>query len=476
MQKLTYLPYGYILQEIGKVADILGYECYVVGGYVRDKFLEIPNDDIDVVVVGKGVEMAQAYVDFLKGTRRKAKYSFFENFGTAQVRFEDENFGDMEIEFVGARKESYERGSRKPIVEEGTLKDDLTRRDFTINAMAICINENRFGELVDMFDGVNDLNEGIIRTPVNPDITFSDDPLRQLRAIRFAARYNFEIDETTFEGIKKNAYRLEIISPERISTELLKILESKHPSYGIQLLYDSGLLKIFLPEVAALNTTGSKTYGRGHKNIFNHTLEVLDNVCKRTTDVWVRLAALLHDIGKISTRRYEEGIGYTFVNHELIGANMVDVIFRRLKLPLDDKLDFVHNLVRMHMRPQSIAAEGVTDAGVRRLVFDAHGRIDELMILAESDITTSKAAKKENFIYQYNKLRDRIETLKQLDFVRTFQPCVSGNDIMDRYGLPPCKRVGELKQIIKDMVLDGTVENTPEKLYEILDKEMNYNK
>ena len=464
------LPYKDIFEEIGKVADSLSYECYVVGGFVRDRLLNRDNDDIDVVVVGKGIVMAKAYVDYLRDKGIKAKYSLFENFGTAQVKAHD-----MEIEFVGARKESYERGSRKPIVEEGTLCDDQLRRDFTINAMAICLNKDRFGELVDPFNGVDDLEKKIIRTPVNPDITFSDDPLRQLRAIRFAAKLGFFIDENTLEGIKRNAYRLSIISEERISTELLKILTSPNPAYGIELLHLTGLLNKFLPEVSKLDTNGvTERITRGHKNIFSHTLEVLTNVSHSTDNVWVRLAALLHDIGKIPTRMYVPLTGYTFMGHETVGANMVDVIFRRLKLPLDEHLTLVHNLVKLHMRPQSIASEGVTDSGVRRLVFDADGHIDELLILAEADITTGKAWKKEKFIAQYEELKKRIEELKQADFVRTFQPCVSGNDIMERYRLTPCKKVGELKQIIKDAVLDGTVENTPEKLYEILDKEMNY--
>ena len=462
------LPYQTILEEIGHVADSLKYDCYVVGGFVRDLLLKRDNDDIDVVVVGKGTVMAKAYVDYLRSTGRKAKYSLFENFGTAQVKT-----GDMEIEFVGARKESYERGSRKPIVEEGTLRDDQLRRDFTINAMAICLNEKHFGKLVDPFNGVEDLERRVIRTPVNPDITFSDDPLRQLRAVRFAAKLGFYIGAETFAGIQRNANRLSIISEERISTELMKILASDNPSFGIHQLLDAGLLDKFLPEVAKLNTDGrTEKITHGHKNIFGHTLEVLSNVAHKTRDPWIRLAALLHDIGKIPTRKYVPGTGYTFMGHETVGANMVDVIFRRLKLPLDEHLTLVHNLVKLHMRPQSIASEGVTDSGVRRLVFDADGHIDDLLILAEADITTGKAWKKEKFITQYEELKKRIEELKQADFVRTFQPCVSGTDIMERYGLPPCKKVGELKQIIKDAVLDGTVENTPEKLYEILDKEM----
>jgi len=473
--KFDKLPYENLLKEIGHVADDLKYECYVVGGFVRDLLLDRDNDDIDVVVVGKGVEMAKTYVKYLRSWGRKAKYSLFENFGTAQVKVEDPEYGELEVEFVGARKESYERGSRKPIVEEGTLHDDQLRRDFTINAMAICLNHDRFGELVDPFEGVKDLQREIIRTPVDPDITFSDDPLRQLRAIRFASKLGFWIDSSTFEGIKRNAYRIEIISEERINVELMKILASDHPVDGMWNLFHSGLMKLILPEVFKLFTDGTtEKITHGHKNIFVHTMQVLENVAVKTDNPWVRLAALLHDIGKIPTRKYVPGTGYTFMGHETVGANMVDVIFRRLKLPLDEHLTLVHNLVKLHMRPQSIASEGVTDSGVRRLVFDADGHIDELLILAEADITTGKAWKKAKFIEQYEELKKRIEELKQADFVRTFQPCVSGTDIMERYGLTPSKKVGELKQIIKDAVLDGTVENTPEKLYEILDKEMNY--
>ena len=472
--KFRKLPYQTILEEIGYVADILKYDCYVVGGFVRDLLLKRDNDDIDIVVVGKGTAMAAACIDHLYDKGIKAKYSFFENFGTAQVKIKYPEYGELEIEFVGARKESYDRGSRKPIVEEGTLRDDQLRRDFTINAMAICLNKDRFGELVDPFNGVEDLKNGIIRTPVDPDITFSDDPLRQLRAVRFATKLNFDIDKETYKGIQRNTYRLSIISEERITAEFMKILSSDNPSKGIEWLYILGLLDEFLPEVSKLHTDGtSSTILHGHKDILRHTLEVLYNVSKKTDNVWIRLAALLHDIGKIPTRKYVPGTGYTFMGHETVGANMVDVIFRRLKLPLDEHLTLVHNLVKLHMRPQSIASEGVTDSGVRRLVFDADGHIDDLLILAEADITTGKSWKKEKFIAQYEELKKRIEELKQADFVRTFQPCVSGNDIMERYGLPPCKKVGELKQIIKDAVLDGTVENTPEKLYEILDKEMN---
>ena len=460
------LPFENVLKEIGQVADSLGYECYVVGGYVRDLILSNTNDDIDIVVVGKGLTMAEAYAKHLKKSYKNVRLATFENFGTAQVKF-----ADMEIEFVGARKESYERGSRKPVVEEGTLHDDLLRRDFTINAMAIRLNSDYFGELIDPFNGMQHLKDKVISTPVDPDITFSDDPLRQLRAVRFAAKLGFIIDTKTIEGIRKNVSRLSIVSAERISTELMKIMESKAPGYGIQLLQDTYLLKEILPEVWRLDTDGRRGdgYKDVHKNIFKHTLEVLDNICLLTGDKWLRLAALLHDIGKMSVRKWTKQEGYSFFGHEVAGANMVDVIFKRLKLPLDDKLTFVRKMVRLHMRPQEIASNNVTDSAVRRLVFDAAGDIDSLLLLAECDITTGKAERKRKFIEQYEELKKRIESIKELDFERTFQPCVSGNDIMQRYNLEPGKKVGELKQYIKDLVLDGKVKNEPDALYEALD-------
>lgn len=458
-----------VLCNIKYVADHLQYPCYVVGGYVRDLLLERNNDDIDVVVVGKGQVMARHFEEYLKNQTnfKNIKLSIFENFGTAQVRF-----GDFEVEFVGARKESYERGSRKPIVEEGTLQDDQLRRDFTINAMAIQLNADHFGELVDPFGGIEDLKTGTIKTPTNPDITFSDDPLRMLRAVRFACKLNFGIDEVTFKAITKNLDRLDIISGERIAAEFMKIMSSDYAADGIEILKSCGLLKKFLPEISILDTTGKcgPRYIDRHKNIFLHTLEVLRNVSAQSGNVWLRIAALLHDIGKMPTRVHDQKYGYTFENHEYVGSKMIKGIFTRMKLPLDENMKFVETMVRMHMRPQVICDEGVTDAAVRRLVHDADGYIDELLILAKSDITTKHEDKKQTFWKHYDELKQRIEELKQKDYVRLFQPCVSGDDIMIRYHLTPSRQVGEIKQLIKNAVLDNIVENTPEALYKYIDE------
>lgn len=458
-----------ILKRIGKIADELNYPCYVVGGFVRDLILERDNDDIDVVVVGKGQTIAKAYHAYMSKhvVNQAVKLSVFENFGTAQVKF-----GQFEVEFVGARKESYERGSRKPIVEEGTLEDDQLRRDFTINAMAIQLNDEHFGKLVDPFDGLGDLKSGIIKTPTNPDITFSDDPLRMLRAVRFACKLGFGIEQTTYNAIVKNLDRLDIISAERIMTEFIKIMSSNYAADGIEILKNTGLLKKILPEVDALDTTGKcgPRYTDKHKNIYLHTLDVLRNVCMQTKNVYLRIAALLHDIGKIPTRHYDARNGYSFDNHEYVGAKMVESIFKRLKLPQDENMKFTQLMVQLHMRPQSICGEEVTDAGVRRLVHNAGGYINELMILANSDITTKNESKKQNFQMRYNELKERIEDLKQKDYVRMFQPCVSGDDIMIRYHLAPSRQVGEIKQLIKDAVLDNIVENTPEALYKYIDE------
>lgn len=458
-----------VLCNIKYVADHLQYPCYVVGGYVRDLLLERDNDDIDVVVVGKGQVMARHFEQYLKNQTnfKNIKLSIFENFGTAQVRF-----GDFEVEFVGARKESYERGSRKPIVEEGTLQDDQLRRDFTINAMAIQLNSDHFGELVDPFDGIEDLKTGTIKTPTNPDITFSDDPLRMLRAVRFACKLNFGIDEVTLKAITKNLDRLDIISGERIAAEFMKIMSSDYAADGIEILKSCGLLKKFLPEVSILDTTGKcgPRYIDRHKNIFLHTLEVLRNVSAQSGNVWLRIAALLHDIGKMPTRVHDQKYGYTFENHEYVGSKMIKGIFTRMKLPLDENMKFVETMVGMHMRPQIICNDEVTDAAVRRLVHDADGYIDELLILAKSDITTKHEDKKQTFWKHYDELKQRIEELKQKDYVRLFQPCVSGNNIMIRYHLTPSRQVGEIKQLIKNAVLDNIVENTPDALYKYIDE------
>ena len=461
-----------ILHDVGCVADVLQYQCYVVGGYVRDLILERDNDDIDVVVVGKGSVMANAYTQYLKDVLHKqhVKLSIFENFGTAQVRF-----GDFEVEFVGARKESYERGSRKPIVEEGTLQDDQLRRDFTINAMAIQLNADHFGELVDPFGGIVHLKSGTIKTPTNPDVTFSDDPLRMLRAVRFACKLGFGIEETTYKAIIKNLDRLDIISTERIMTEFLKIMGSDYAADGIEILKNTGLLKKFLPEVDALDTTGKcgPRYTDKHKNIYWHTLDVLRNVCVQTDNVYLRIAALLHDIGKIPTRHYDAHNGYSFDNHEYVGAKMVESIFKRLKLPQDENMKFTALMVQLHMRPQAICGDEVTDAGVRRLVHDANGYINELLILANSDITTKNESKKQNFQLRYNELMERIDDIARKDYVRMFQPCVTGDDLMEKYHLEPGKKIGEIKQFMKDALLDNIIENTPEALYEYIEQHFN---
>ncbi|MBR6605529.1 MAG: HD domain-containing protein, partial [Prevotella sp.] len=368
-----------IFHKISNAADKLGLECYVVGGYVRDIFLERPTNDIDVVVVGSGIQVASELKQMLG---RKAHLSVFRNFGTAQVKWHD-----IEVEFVGARRESYNRDSRKPIVEDGTLEDDQNRRDFTINAMAVCLNADRFGELVDPFYGIEDLEDGIIRTPLDPDITFSDDPLRMMRCVRFATQLNFMIEDETFEALERNAHRIKIVSGERIKDELNKILMTKTPSRGFVDLQRCGLLNLIMPELAALDIVETKN-NRAHKNNFYHTLEVLDNVCKHSDNLWLRWAALLHDVGKTKSKRWDNAIGWTFHNHNYLGAKMVQPMFRRLALPLDAKMKYVEKLVDLHMRPIVIADEVVTDSAVRRLLNDAGDDIDDLMTLCEADITS----------------------------------------------------------------------------------------
>ncbi len=458
-----------IFRTISEVADELQLECYVVGGYVRDIFLERPSDDIDCVVVGSGIEMATAVK---KRLGRRANLSVFKNFGTAQVKT-----GPMELEFVGARRESYQHDSRKPIVEDGTLEDDQNRRDFTINAMAICLNKERFGELVDPFGGLDDLWDGIIRTPLDPDITFSDDPLRMLRCIRFATRFRFYIEDETFDALQRNAERLKIISFERISEELNKILMTQTPSRGFVDMQRAGLLELILPELSAMDMVEERN-GKAHKNNFFHTLEVLDNVAASTdgtTDIpnkehilWLRWAALLHDIGKPKSKRWDNLQGWTFHAHNTIGARMIPGIFRRLKLPLDMKMKYVQALVELHMRPINIADNEVTDSAVRRLVNDAGDYIDDLLILCEADITSKNEVRKRNFRNNYQLVREKIEDLKERDFKRLLQPVIDGNEIMELFHLPPSREVGILKQYLKDAVLDGIVENERDPLMALL--------
>ena len=486
-----------VFRLISSVADEMGVECYVVGGYVRDIFLERPSNDIDVVVVGSGIEVASALKQKLG---RKAHLSVFRNFGTAQVKKDK-----LEIEFVGARKESYSHDSRKPVVENGTLEDDQNRRDFTINAMAICLNKERFGELVDPFNGIADLEDGIIATPLDPEITFSDDPLRMMRCIRFATQLNFQIEPETFDALTRMAERIKIVSGERIEVELNKIMMAPHPSIGFEYLQRSGLLQIILPEVAALDIV-EKRDGRAHKNNFYHTLEVLENVCRTpvpiiqhptpitqhptpntqhpspntqhpspntqhpspNTQLWLRWAALLHDIGKTKSKRWEPGIGWTFHNHNIIGAKMVPNIFRRLKLPMGSEMKYVQKLVDLHMRPQVIADNEVTDSAVRRLLSDAGDDIDDLMVLCEADITSKNEVKKKMFLENFRMVREKLADLQEKDYKRLLQPVIDGNEIMELFHLKPSREVGVLKQYLKDAVLDNKVENEREPLMRLL--------
>lgn len=448
-----------IFHHIGDAADTLGLECYVVGGYVRDLFLERPSNDIDVVVVGSGIAVAQQLRKILG---RRAHVSVFKNFGTAQVKF-----GTQEVEFVGARKESYDHDSRKPHVEDGTLEDDQNRRDFTINAMAVCLNKSRFGELVDPFEGVYDLEDGIIRTPLDPDITFSDDPLRMMRCVRFATQLNFFIEDETFEALTRNAGRIKIVSGERIADEMNKIMMAKTPSRGIVDLQRSGILQLILPEVAALDIV-EKRNGKAHKNNFYHTLEVLDNVCRHSDNLWLRWAALLHDVGKTKTKRFDPVAGWTFHNHNFVGAKMVPAIFRRMKLPMDSKMKYVEKLVDLHMRPIVIADEEVTDSAVRRLVNDAGDDIDDLMTLCEADITSKNQVRKARFLDNFRMVREKIADLKVRDYKRLLQPVIDGNEIMELFHLQPSREVGVLKQALKDAVLDNQVPNEREPLMKLL--------
>lgn len=448
-----------IFHKISDAADSLHLECYVVGGYVRDLFLERPSNDIDVVVVGSGIEVADA---LKKELGRKAHLSVFRNFGTAQVKYKD-----TEVEFVGARKESYHRDSRKPIVEDGTLEDDQNRRDFTINAMAVCLNKERFGELVDPFDGVYDLEDGIIATPLDPDVTFSDDPLRMMRCVRFATQLNFQIEPETYEALSRNASRLKIISGERIADEMNKIMLSKHPSSGFYYLKDTGLLELIMPELCALDKVETRN-GRAHKNNYEHTMEVLENVCKHSDNLWLRWAALLHDIGKPKSKRWDNQIGWTFHNHNNIGAKMIPSMFRRMKQPMDAKMKYVQKLVELHMRPIVIADEEVTDSAVRRLMNDAGDDINDLMTLCEADITSKNVQRKQKFLDNFRTVREKLVDLQERDYKRLLQPCIDGNEIMEMFHLKPSREVGILKQTLKDAVLDNRVENEREPLMQLL--------
>ena len=462
-----------IFHQISEAADRLGVECYVVGGYVRDIFLERPSNDIDVVVVGSGISVAE---ELKRMVGKKAHLSVFRNFGTAQVKFRQKG-REYEVEFVGARKESYSHDSRKPIVENGTLEDDQNRRDFTINAMAICLNKRRFGELVDPFNGLADLEDGIIATPLEPGITFSDDPLRMMRCIRFATQLNFQIEDETFEALERMADRINIVSGERIKDELNKILLSSVPSRGFVDLQRCGLLNIILPELAALDIVEVKN-GKAHKNNFYQTLEVLYNVARTDAGavredgsdmrLWLRWAALMHDIGKTKSKRWDPAIGWTFHSHNMIGAKMVPQIFRRLMLPMDAKMKYVQKLVDLHMRPIVIADDEVTDSAVRRLMNDAGDDIDDLMTLCEADITSKNEVRKKMFLENFRMVREKLADLAEKDYKRLLQPVIDGNEIMEMFNLKPSREVGVLKQYLKDAVLDNKVENEREPLMQLL--------
>ncbi|HIZ04832.1 MAG TPA: CCA tRNA nucleotidyltransferase [Candidatus Phocaeicola gallistercoris] len=448
-----------VFKLLSETADEMNMECYVVGGYVRDLLLHRPSKDIDVVVVGSGIQMAEKFSSKLgKGSH----ISVFKNFGTAQVKYRD-----LEVEFVGARKESYSHDSRKPIVEDGTLEDDQNRRDFTINAMAVCMNQNRFGELIDPFNGLKDLEDQIIRTPLNPDITFSDDPLRMMRCIRFATQLNFYIEDETFDALERNKNRISIISYERITDELNKILLSRIPSIGFVNLDRCGLLELIFPELVALQGVETRNK-RSHKDNFYHTLEVVDNIAKVSDNLWLRWATLLHDIGKPRTKRWDPRLGWTFHNHNYIGERMIPDIFRRMKLPLNEKMKYVQKLVNLHMRPIVIADDVVTDSAVRRLLFEAGNDIDDLMLLCEADITSKNELRKQRFLDNFKLVRQKLKDLEEKDRIRNFQPPVDGDEIMHTFNLSPCKEIGILKNAIKDAILDGIIPNEHDAAFEYM--------
>ena len=449
-----------IFRRIARIAKEQGVDAYVVGGYVRDHYLRRPSTDVDVVVVGSGIALAEAL-----GRELRTKVSVYKTFGTAMLRTRD----GVEVEFVGARRESYTHDSRKPQVEAGTLEDDQRRRDFTINALAWSLSEERFGELVDPFYGMEDLEDCLIRTPCDPDITFSDDPLRMMRAVRFASQLGFTIDDETFEAIRRNAERIHIVSRERIITELNKIVLSPVPSIGFTLLEKSGLLPLIFPELSALK--GVERRGKhAHKDNFKHTLQVLDNVARHSDDLWLRWAAVLHDVGKPQSKGYDPKVGFTFHGHEVVGSKMVPAIFRRLKLPMNEHMKFVQKLVFLHLRPIILSEDLVTDSAVRRLLFEAGDDVEKLMLLCEADITSGIDEKVQRYLKNFELVRHKMKDLEERDRIRNFQPPITGEIIMQTYGIPPCQVIGEIKEQIKNAILDGEIPNEYEAAYGLMER------
>lgn len=443
-----------LLDLLAESAEALGQEVYIIGGFVRDMIMQRPSCDLDIVTDKSGIALATEVANRLG--RREAHLSVFKSFGTAQVKFRD-----LELEFVGARKESYRADSRKPIVEDGTFEDDQRRRDFTINALSISINKNDLGRVIDPFDGIRDIENRVIQTPLDPDTTFSDDPLRMMRAVRFASQLDFTIPQYIKESIRLNASRISIVSRERIMVEFVKIMESPRPSIGLQLMDECGLMEEICPEIVALKGAETRE-GIGHKDNFHHTLIVVDQLSERSDNLYLRLAALFHDIAKPVTKRYEKGIGWTFYNHNYVGGKMLPKIFKRLKLPLDDRLKYVQKLVNLHMRPAQLSEEGVTDSAVRRLLFEAGEDIDDLMLLCEADMTSKNPVKIAKCIANFKIVREKLVEIEEKDRIRNFQPPVSGEEIMATYNLPPSRVVGDIKEAIKNAILDGVIPNERE--------------